>query len=89
MFGARWSWVVPLLVALGVFVAVLLTTPPGFQAISDVLLGEPRGANADAAAYALSAAGSLALLALVALALMLGILDLVVRRADGHHHHPG
>ena len=80
MFGAWWSWVVPLAGAGAVFTGVLLTTPPGFRAIADVLLGSPRGANGDAAAYALAAAGSLALLTLLVLAAILGGIDFVIRR---------
>jgi hypothetical protein len=80
MFGSIWTWGVPLLVALAVFSGVLLTTPPGFRAIWDVLFGSPRGANADAAAYALGAAGSLALLALLAAALIVSVVDLARRR---------
>ena len=61
-----WTWVLPLLVAAAVFTGVLLTTPPGFTALTDVLFGQPRGPNAEAAAYALGAAGSLALIGLLA-----------------------
>ncbi|MCA1648310.1 MAG: hypothetical protein LC797_23585 [Chloroflexi bacterium] len=80
MFGAIWSWLIPIACAIGVFAAVLATTPPGFRAISDILLGSPRGASADAAAYALGAAGSLALLTLLLLGLVLGAIDLALRR---------
>jgi hypothetical protein len=80
MFCAPWSWLVPIAGAAVVFAAVLLTTPPGFRAISDILHGTPRGPSADAAAYALGAAGSLALLTLLALGLVLGAIDLAVRR---------
>jgi hypothetical protein len=80
MFTAAWSWLVPVLGAAAVFVAVLLTTPPGLRALSDVVLSAPRGASADAAAYALGAAGGLAFLTLVGLAVVCGVLDLVVRR---------
>lgn len=58
----------PLLVALVVFGLVLWSTPPGFGAIPDELLGMARGPNLDAAAYALGAASSLALLSLVLVA---------------------
>jgi hypothetical protein len=81
MFCATWSWAVPIAGAAAVFAAVLLTTPPGFRAISDIVLGTPRGPSADAAAYALGAAGSLALLTLLGLGLVLGAVDLAVRRA--------
>ena len=57
----------PFLGAALVFVAVLVTTPPGLGAIGAVLFGSPRGATADAAAYAIGAAASLGLLALVVL----------------------
>jgi hypothetical protein len=80
MFGSTWSWLVPIACALIVFAAVLLTTPPGFRAISDILLGSPRGPSADAAAYALGAAGSLGLLTLLVVGLVLGAIDLAVRR---------
>ena len=68
MFRSAWSWAVPVVGAALVFVSVLVTTPPGFGAIGAVLFGSPRGAVADAAAYAIGAAASLALLALVVLA---------------------
>lgn len=79
MFVATWSWVVPLLGALLAFVGVLITTPPGFKALSDVLLGSPRGPNADAAAYALGAAGAMALLALLLLAALCAVVELALR----------
>jgi hypothetical protein len=81
MFRSTWSWTVPLLAAGGVFLAVLLTTPPGPRAIPDVLLGSLRGPNADAAAYALGAAGSLALLTLLALAVVCGAIDRLDKRS--------
>jgi hypothetical protein len=65
MFGSAWSWVVPLVAAAGVFASVLWTTPPGFGVIPQVLADSPRGPNADAAAYALGAAASLALVTLL------------------------
>jgi hypothetical protein len=71
---------VPLAGAAAVFAGVLLVTPPGFQALSDVLFGLPRGPNAEAAAYALGAAGSLALVALLVLSVACWLLDLVMRR---------
>jgi Mn2+/Fe2+ NRAMP family transporter len=80
MFGRRWSWAVPLLGALVVFGVVLVTTPPGFRAISDVILGSPRGPTADAVAYTLGAASSLALLALLLLAGLTSLLELALRR---------
>ena len=80
MFGSTWSWLVAIGAAAVVFAAVLLTTPPGFSAVSDILLGSPRGPSADAAAYALGAAGSLALLTLLVLGLVLGAIDLAIRR---------
>jgi hypothetical protein len=60
-------WLVPLVGAAGVFAAVLAVTPPGFAAIGDVLFSSVRGPNAEGAAYALGAAASLALLALLGL----------------------
>jgi len=69
-----------LLGAAATFVAVLLITPPGFRAITDVLFGSPRGPSADAAAYALGSAASLALAALIVLALACAGLDLALRR---------
>jgi hypothetical protein len=80
MFVARWSWIVPLLGAGVVFCAVLLTTPPGFNAITQVLFVAPRGPSADAAAYALAAASSMALVTLLLLAVACGVLDLFLRR---------
>lgn len=63
-----WAWLVPLLGGILVFSAVLATTPPGFQALGDVLFGQPRGPFASAAAYAIGAAGTLGLLTLLLLA---------------------
>jgi len=80
VFCSPWSWSVPIAAAAAVFAAVLLTTPPGFRALSDILLSSPRGPSADAAAYALGAAGSLALLTLLVLSVVLGALDLALRR---------
>ena len=80
MFSAAWSWIVPLVGAGVVFAAVLVTTPPGFGAMSEVLFGTPRGPVADGAAYALGAAASLALVTLVVLSIACGGLDLALRR---------
>jgi hypothetical protein len=80
MFASPWSWLVPLVGAGAVFSAVLLTTPPGFLALAQVVVGPPTGQNPDAAAYALGAAASLALVALVCLAAICFILDTTVRR---------
>jgi len=60
--------VVALVGAAAVFLAVLLVTPPGFAAIGEVLVGTSRGPNAEGAAYAVGAAATLALLALLGLA---------------------
>ena len=76
MFDRLWTWAVPLAMAGVVFAFVLSTTPPGWRAIPDVLVGSVRGPNADAAAYALGAAASLALGVLVVAALA----TLLVRR---------
>lgn len=73
-------WGVPLLAALVVFVGVLLSTPPGFGSLADVLLGAARGPNADAAAYALGAASTLALVCLCAVAGLYGVIELLRRR---------
>ena len=80
MFGTVWSWAVPLLGAALVFAGVLLTTPPGFGAVGLVLFGSPRGALADAAAYAIGAAATLALGALLVLAAIAQTLDALLRR---------
>jgi hypothetical protein len=80
VFGSTWSWVVPLVGAAGVFGGVLAMTPPGFQAIWDVVFGSPRGVLADAAAYALGAAASLALGALLVLAAAAGAFSIMLRR---------
>jgi hypothetical protein len=80
MFRAQWTWCVPLAAAAAVFGLVLATTPPGFGAISDVVFATLRGPNADAAAYALGAAASLALVVLLVLAAACGALELALRR---------
>ena len=72
-------WAVPLLVALLVFVFVLSTTPPGFGAFPDELLGQARGPNLDAAAYALGSASSLALVALLLAAGAFAVIGLLRR----------
>jgi hypothetical protein len=77
-----WTWLVPLLAALAVFSAVLISTPPGFASIADVLLGPPRGPRAEGAAYALGAAASLALLALVSVWALCALLNAFVRRSS-------
>ena len=76
----RRTWPIPLLASAAVFTFVLVTTPPGFRAVTDVLFGSPRGINADAAAYALGAAASLALLALLAVTLLVGLVEIAMRR---------
>jgi hypothetical protein len=80
MFAAWWAWLVPLVGAAIVFGGVLLSTPPGFRAVSDVLLGSPRGPAADAAAYALGAAASLALAMLLLLAALIAAIETLIRR---------
>jgi hypothetical protein len=80
MFVSTWSWMVPVVGALAVFGVVLGTTPPGFAAISAVVLGSPRGATADSAAYALGSAASLALLTLILTASICGGIDWLLHR---------
>jgi hypothetical protein len=75
-----WTWIVPLVAATAVFTGVLLSTPPGFAALTDVLFGQPRGPNAEGAAYALGAAGALALVALLALAAGCWLVERLVTR---------
>ena len=75
----------PLVGAALVFGAVLLTTPPGFGAIRDVVLVAPSGPTADAAAYALGAAASLALVTLLVLGVACGGLDLAFRKMPDSH----
>jgi hypothetical protein len=82
MFHSLWSWLAPVVGAVAVFCFVMLTTPPGFRAIGDGLLGTLRGPSADAAAYALAAAASLALVALIVLALVAGVLELLLERRE-------
>ena len=74
------AWPVPLVAALAVFTFVLLTTPPGFRAVTDVLFGSPRGVIADAAAYALGAAASLAVLVLVGFTLIIVLVEFAMHR---------
>ena len=80
MTWSTWRWALPLLAAAAVFTLVLLNTPPGFAALGEVLFGSPRGPNAEAAAYALGAAASLALGALVGVAATWAVIDLLRRR---------
>jgi hypothetical protein len=74
------TWPIPLVLAALVFAFVLFTTPPGFRAIVDVLVSSPRGVNADAAAYALGAASSLAFMVLLGLAVIMSIVEIAMRR---------
>jgi Mn2+/Fe2+ NRAMP family transporter len=81
MFDRAWTWGAPVGGALLVFAAILAVTPPGFGAIGEVVFGSPRGPSADAAAYVLGAAGSLALVTLLVLAaLAIGIEFALQRR---------
>jgi hypothetical protein len=74
VFRRLWAWIIPLVGAVAVFTFVLLTTPPGFRSIPEVLFSPPHGLSGDASAYALGAAASLALVCLVALgAVCLGL----------------
>ena len=70
----------PLVGASVVFCGVLLSTPPGFRGLGDVVFSAARGPSTDAAAYAVGAAASLALLALVVLAVVCGGLEVALRR---------
>jgi hypothetical protein len=63
--NAAWPVIAILVVAGLVFAAVLLTTPPGFVSLSDLVLGPARGIRGAAEAYAVGAAASLSLLTLV------------------------
>lgn len=80
MFDRAWTWLVPLIAAAAAFGGVLSTTPPGWRAIPQVLIGSVRGPNADAAAYALGAAASLALLVLLGLMLLVALVRALTRR---------
>ena len=80
LFESTWSWVVPLAATAAVFAGVLVTTPPGFRSLYDLALGTVRGPSADAALYAVGAAASLALVALVVLAAVFGALDWLLHR---------
>lgn len=62
------------------FVYVLLTTPPGFEAVGEVLVGTARGPLAEAAAYAVGAAASLALIVLLVLWALGFVIGLLRRR---------
>ena len=81
VFRATWTWVVPLVGAAAVFVGVMLTTPPGFRTIVDVVFGSPRGTVADIAAYTIGSAASLALASLIVVAVACSVIDLLLRRA--------
>jgi hypothetical protein len=79
-----WTWLLPLLAAGAVFGAVLVATPPGVGAIGEVLVGAPRGPRAEAAAYAVGAAGTLALLALGVTVGVCAVIDAMLRRRRRH-----
>ena len=74
-----WTWIVPIVASGLVFGAVLLTRPPGFGALGGLFLGPLRVIEADAAAYALGAAASLALVVLLALSAMCWLIGRVMR----------
>jgi hypothetical protein len=76
---------VPLVGAALVFSAVLLTTPPGFKALADLVITAGAGPTSDAAAYAVAAAASLALVTLLVLGAACGGLDLLLRKARRHN----
>ena len=78
--GPRWPALLAVLIAALVFAGVLLVTPPGFAAFVDLLIGPARGARGLAAAYALGAAASLALVSLLLVALLLTVVERVRRR---------
>ena len=80
MFERAWTWVLPVIAAGATMTIVLVSTPPGFAALSDVVFGTPRGTAADAAAYALGAAASLGLLALIVMALLCAGLERTLHR---------
>ncbi len=80
VFRATWSWVIPAAGALVVFSAILLTTPPGFAAIPQVLLFASRGPTTDAAAYALGAAAAYGLVTLAVLTAVCAIAERALRR---------
>jgi len=75
-----WPPIVAILASLGVFVGVLLVTPPGLVAVPTLVLGSARGVQAQAAAYAAGAAAALALVTLLGLALLLVLVDWVTNR---------
>jgi hypothetical protein len=81
-----WTWLVPLVGSLAVFSGVLLTTPPGFGAITDTIFGQPRGANAEAAAYAIGAAASLALAVLVLLVVACKAIEMLLQHLPRTNH---
>lgn len=80
MFRATWSWVIPVAGALLAFSAILLTTPPGFGAIPQVVFLPSRGPATDAAAYALGAAAAYGVVTLAVLAAICGVAELVLRK---------
>jgi hypothetical protein len=83
--GASWRLLGPLvtlLAAAGVFLGVLLGTPPGPVSLPELLLGPARGARGAAEAYAVGAAASLSLLTLLVIAGLFGLVKLV----DGWRH---
>jgi hypothetical protein len=82
VFRAAWSWVIPVAGALVVFSAILVTTPPGFAAIPQVLFFASRGPSTDAAAYALGAAAACGLVTLAVLAALCVVAERALRR--GH-----
>jgi hypothetical protein len=80
VFRAAWTWLVPLIGAVAVFGAILVSTPPGFASIPQVVFFASRGPSSDAAAYALGAASALALVTLVVLAVACAAIEFAVRR---------
>jgi hypothetical protein len=80
MFRSVWSWAIPLVLGVAIFTLVLATTPPGGRALFDVMFGTPRGTAADAAAYAIGAAASLAFAVVLFSALLLVAIDFLLAR---------
>ncbi len=81
LLAPAWPPIVATLLALVVFAGILLTTPPGFASVRDVLLVHDDPPRLLQASYALGAAASLALATLVMLAPLFAVLDVIARAA--------
>jgi hypothetical protein len=83
LLALRWPPIVAIVLALAVFVAVLVTMPPGPPSLQEVFVGGALLPSGAAAAYTASVAATLALVTLLVSALLLALLALLAQGRRG------